>query len=275
MPIRRGFRRLKARVWQLRGRVPHAYGYNAARWLAIERDVKSRDGRYGRDGGGFDERAVEYPWVFHRLSALELSHERVLDAGSVMNYPRVLQWWRDARYPPLSIVTQAYEGHANVSSEIRYEFADLRLLPYRDEWFSAVLCLSTIEHVGLDNTFYGAAAEASSDPGADALRAMEELRRVTTRRGRLLLSVPFGARSNRGWFRIFDEADLNRLVAAPGWTDTRARFFQATRDGWRECSATDARTAGYNELSRGLERQTAPAWVAGAEAVALVEMTRA
>ncbi|MEX2152795.1 MAG: hypothetical protein WD825_05600 [Gemmatimonadaceae bacterium] len=269
------FRRLKARAWERSGRIPHAYGYNAARWFGIERDITRGDGRYGWDGGGLDERAVEYPWLFHRMASLGHSPKRVLDAGSILNHERVLRWWRAAQFPPVSIVTLAPEKRSYISEMVRYEFADLRLLPYRDEWFSVVVSLSTIEHVGMDNTGYGAAAETSSDSGADALRAVSELRRVTTSGGTLLWSVPFGARASRGWFRIFDESDVNRLMSAPGWTGARARFFRSTRDGWREGSAADAATAGYNEPSGQPELQTAPPWVAGAEAVALVEMVRA
>lgn len=259
----------------MRGRTPHAYGYNPARWAAIARDIAEGTERFGWNGAGFDERAVEYPWTFRRLRDLKaVQPARVLDAGSVLNYARVLQWWHAAGNPPVSIVTLAYEGHAHVSQATRYEFGDLRRLPYRDEWFSVVVCLSTLEHVGLDNTGYGAHAEHSSDPGADSLEAIAELRRVTARGGTLLISVPFGARAHRGWFRVLDEADVRRLAAAPGWTDVCVRYFRSTREGWRECVASDAATAGYNEPIGGPDRHTAPAWVAGAEAVALLEMRR-
>jgi hypothetical protein len=273
--LNEAFRQLKARVWELRGRRPHAYGYNPARWAAIERDIRSGTDRYGWSGAGFDERAVEYPWTFHRMTELRARQPgRVLDAGSVLNYPRVLGWWRDANNPPVSIVTLAYEGHAHVSQATRYEFGDLRNLPYRDGWFSVVVSLSTLEHVGLDNRVYGAHAEHSGDPGAEALAAIAELGRVTASGGSLLISVPFGARSNRGWFRILDEADVLRLVGAPGWTDARVRYFRSMREGWRECSASEASTAGYNEPKGSQAQHTAPPWVAGAEAVALLELRR-
>jgi SAM-dependent methyltransferase len=273
------FRRAKARVWVQLGRKPGAYGYNAAKWLAIETGVRrTQDGKYGWNDAGIDERVVEYPWLFERVAALAAGASggapRALDAGSVLNHWRILDRWRAAGLPPVSIVTLAYEGFAQPSNDVRYEFADLRQLPYLDEWFTIVLCLSTIEHVGLDNRIYGSTVSATSNPTAESRDAMAELHRVTARGGSLLLSVPFGARSNRGWFRVLDEDDLEQLISVHGWERKQARFFRATKAGWRETKAAEVRAAGYNEPVHRPGQQTAPAWVAGAEAVALVELVR-
>jgi SAM-dependent methyltransferase len=267
-------RSLKAEAWKRAGRIPNGPGYNTARWLAIDEGIAAKHlGEYGRDAGGLDERVVEYPWVFERAAALHRKPGRILDAGSVLNHKRILDHWRRSLLTPLSIVTLTYEGTAEVSDDVRYEFADLRQLPYRDEWFSLVLCLSTLEHVGLDNTIYGASVERT-DPSTEAVRAMRELQRVTARGGTLLLSVPFGTRSNRGWFRVFDGEDLNRLTTISGWSHVGTRYFRAFREGWRESSANDARSAGYNEPRNRGGSQTAPEWVAAAEAVALIELAR-
>lgn len=270
-----GFRRrLKAAWWRRRGCVPHTAGATAARWLAIGRALQPRASGYGADDRGIDERVVEYGWLFDRMRELKTAGGRVLDAGSVLNYRPVIEGWRKAGFPPVSIITLAYEGHAFPSTDVRYEFGDLRCLPYRDEWFSTVLCLSTIEHVGLDNRIYGASSEQTSDPTREALRAQQELQRVLRRGGTLLLSVPFGKRSNRGWFRIFDSGDLEPLLAAPGWEAPRVRYFRSLREGWRETSLSEAESAGYNEPPGRPGQRTSPPWVAGAEAVALVEMRR-
>lgn len=270
-------RRLKAELWRRQGRAPGAYGANAAKWLAIETAVRAPDAPYGWDAAGLDERVVEYAWLFDRMRALDATKGRVLDAGSVLNHPPVLAAWRAAGRSPVSIVTLGYEGHAEVSNDVRYEFADLRQLPYRDAWFSVTLSLSTLEHVGLDNAIYGDAAGAAaraSDPSAEAQRAMRELHRVTRSGGTLLVSVPYGRRSNRGWLRILDAEDLGRLTAVAGWAGARVRYFRARSEGWRECSADDAADAGYNEPAGRPGQQTAPRHVAAAEAVALLEMTR-
>jgi SAM-dependent methyltransferase len=259
------------------GRVPGASGYRVAKWLAVERALAGASERpYGHDDAGLDERVVEYPWVFDRLATRHASGARILDAGSVLNYPPLLSHVRSAGYGPLSIITLRYEGYADVSDDVRYEFADLRSLPYRDDWFSVVISLSTLEHVGMDNAVYGDLTTSSVDPAVEVQCAMQELRRVTMPGGTALLSVPFGLRSNRGWMRVFDAKDLEVLTQSPGWQLEQARFFRVTTDGWRECSMEHAQTAGYNEhLNRDRPGvQTAPPSVAAAEAVALVELTK-
>ena len=143
-------RKLKADLWKRRGRIPGESGANAAKWFAIE-DAAASPGRtgYGFDDAGLDERVVEYAWLFDRMRELDHGRGRVLDAGSVLNHATVLRAWRAAGLSPVSLVTLEYERFADVSNGVRYEFADLRDLPYRDHWFSTVISLSTIEHIGL------------------------------------------------------------------------------------------------------------------------------
>ena len=230
---------------------------------------------YGYHDAGIDERVVEYPWALHRLEERWAPGTPILDAGSALNHPPILAHCRREGLRPISIVTLHYEGRADVSDDVRYEFSDLRQLPYRDEWFSSVVCLSTLEHVGMDNRMYGDTAGASSDPTPEVMRVLQELRRVTRTSGVLLLSVPFGKRDDRGWFRILDADDLQPLTQAPGWRVDRTQIFQATREGWRECSIADAAAAGYNEprSEKRAGARTAPQWVSAAEAIALVELS--
>lgn len=172
-------------------------------------------------------------------------------------------------------MTLHHEGHAEVSDDVRYEFSDLRQLPYRDGWFSSVVCMSTLEHVGMDNRMYGDSAGASTDPAVEMGRALQELRRVTRTGGVLLVSVPFGKRQDRGWLRILDADELQVIGQSPDWRVDRSQILRATQEGWRECPIADAASAGYNEPRAGKHAgpQTAPPWVSAAEAVALVELT--
>lgn len=266
---------IRATLWKRLGRPSGGAGWNAAKWIAIRNAIaSSRDGGYGYADPGIDERVVEYGWIFGRLRSLAADGQRILDAGSVLNHTAIIDHWRRTRLPPVSIFTLAYDGKAFVSDAVRYEFGDLRRLPYRDTLFSVVLCVSTLEHVGLDTSVYGAASEAGTTPTTEAIQAMREMLRVTKPGGTMLLSVPFGKASTRNWFRVFDQRELDLLIENSGWQHVGSRFFRATSDGWRECGPSDVAGAGYNEGAALGGIRTAPAFVAGAEAVALVELKR-
>ena len=268
--------RTRSAKWIRNGRVPGTSGYSAARWGAIERGLSERPQQgYGYHDAGIDERVVEYPWALHRLRERWVPGTPILDAGSALNHPSILAHCRREGLRPISVVTLHYEGHAEVSDEVRYEFSDLRQLPYRDGWFSSVVCLSTLEHVGMDNRMYGDTAGTSSDPTREVGHVLQELRRVTQAGGVLLLSVPFGKRDDRGWFRILDADDLQVLTQSPDWRVDRSQIFHATAEGWRECAIADAASAGYNEprSEKRAGARTAPPWVSAAEAIALVELT--
>ena len=59
----------------------------------------------------------------------------------------------------LHVVTLAPEEEAYPFLDVSYLFADLRRLPLRDETYDRVVSMSTLEHVGMDNSYYGAGGE--------------------------------------------------------------------------------------------------------------------
>lgn len=142
-------------------------------------------------GAGFNERVVEYPWALTRLTGAG-----VLDAGSTFNHGALVDRFRDRR---LTILTLAPERRSFLERRISYVYADLRELAFRDGAFDQVLCVSVLEHVGMDNRGYGATAGVAGRPGVEAGRALTELVRVLRSGGRILLTVPYYQRGDAGW----------------------------------------------------------------------------
>ncbi len=211
-------------------------------------------------GIGLDERVVEYPWL---LAAGP--HGRVLDAGSVLNHEHVLD-----RFLPeleaLSIVTLEPESIAFTERKVSYAYDDLRDLPYRDGWFDTIVSLSTLEHVGMDNASYGSDLSPADNPDAALAAAVAELRRVLKPGGALLLSVPFGASEDHGWFRQFGERELDGLLRLLEPGEAEVEFFLYDAGGWRRGERRSAARASYRPAT------APPAWdrAAAARAVACI-----
>jgi Methyltransferase domain len=199
-------------------------------------------------GVGFDERVVEYPWLLSRLPS-----GKVLDAGSTLNHPHVLDRFLP-RVEALHVVTLAPED-VTVPA-VSYAYADLRHLPYDDCAFDAVVSLSTLEHVGMDQSLYGAHALRAEDPAAELKRALAELRRVGRR---VFATVPYGAEENGGWFRQLGRTEVESLGG-------EVEVYRYSADGWQRSSLEEAAEARYHD--HHADKATPPDRAAAARAVA-------
>jgi SAM-dependent methyltransferase len=108
--------------------------------------------------------------------------------------------------------------------------ADVCELPFEDGAFAQALLVSTLEHVGADNTVYG--LETASD-GDARVRALRELRRVLAPDGSLLVTVPLGEQGDHGWFRQEDERGWSRMYARSGFFLEEVEAYELLPDGWR------------------------------------------
>jgi glycosyltransferase involved in cell wall biosynthesis/SAM-dependent methyltransferase len=168
------------------------------------------------------ERVVEIPWALSRYEG----EQRVLDLGYAFASGVYLSALLDLGIPSLhglDLATTSVPGMHRVRG-------DLRALPYRDGAFELVLCLSTLEHVGFDNTRYGLPFE-ERDTGSGA-RALEEIARVLAPRGRAVVTVPFGRREDRGWMFQHDAESWDELIQLSPLAVAEQETFRLTPDGW-------------------------------------------
>jgi SAM-dependent methyltransferase len=217
-------------------------------------------------GKGFDERVVEFPWLLS--CALE---GEVLDAGSTLNHSHVLEAVQP-EISALTIVTLAPEPRAFPERGVSYLFADLRSLPFADSVFDTAVSVSTLEHVGMDNSLYSTGAkERAADPDQELEKALDEIRRVTADSGRLLITVPYGVPEDLGWLRQFDAAGIERLVELSGAQDSELTIFRYDAGGWQHSTPEEAADASYHMIDR--ERPKAAAdGAAAARAVACLDL---
>ena len=184
---------------------------------------------------GTDERVIEVPWVLSRLSG-----KRALEVGYAFAEPPYLAALLRAGFDELVGVDLA---RADVPGLTGVQ-ADVRDLPFDEGEFDLVLCVSTLEHVGADNSGYGLAAE---DDSASRLTALRELRRVLAPTGRLLITVPCGEPGDYGWFRQEDVHGWTRLFTRAGFFVEEQEAYELTDEGWRTSPELDPTGLRYGD----------------------------
>ena len=182
-----------------------------------------------------DERVVEIPWVLSRLR----TRGRVLDVGYAFAEAAYLAALlrADVDLVGVDLAERDVEGLELVQ-------ADVRSLPFVDRSFDQVLLVSTLEHVGADNSVYG--IEGDRDDGAREA-ALRELARVLTRNGSLLVTVPLGEPGDHGWFRQDDERGWTSLFTRAGCFVEELELYELGPEGWRAAPSFTAAGVRYGE----------------------------
>jgi hypothetical protein len=204
------------------------------------------------------ERNVEIPWVL----SLYRGEHHVLEVGYAYAERRYVEALRSLSIPflvGLDLACPSDTGYLDLFTAIR---ADVRHPVFREGSFQLILCISTIEHIGRDNSGYGLPAEPRSPAEAPDHQTIRQLADWLAPGGRLLLTVPFGKFEDHGWLINYDAEHLDALVKVSGLDIVSARYYEQ-RGGWVACNRDEVRNRGYGSVG-------AP----NAGAVALLELRR-
>ena len=182
-----------------------------------------------------DERLVEVPWVLSRLRS-----GRVLEIGYAFAEPAYVAALVDADVGEL---VGADLASANVPG-METVVADARALPFPDGSFDQVLLVSTLEHIGADNTVYS--VEGNVD-ASGRVAALGEVRRVLKASGSLLVTVPLGEPHDYGWFRQEDIRGWTKLFTGAGFFVEEQEAYELLDDGWRSAPTFAASGVVYGE----------------------------
>jgi O-antigen chain-terminating methyltransferase len=207
--------------------------------------------------GRASERSVEVPWVLGKYRG----ERRVLEVGYAFAEEHYLRALVELEIPFLVGVDAAPSPRSAQVLKFHQVRSDILHPCFAAETFDLILCVSTIEHIGRDNTRYGL-DQGRQDPHPDhvVIQAMADWLAPA---GRLLLTVPFGRFEDHGWLINYDMDRLEALIKASELDVEEMSFYGWQPGGWGEVQPEALRDRGYRSLG-----------AAHAAGVALVELRR-
>jgi SAM-dependent methyltransferase len=241
-------RKSRLRKYMRGKRIPWSTGYEDFKWLKIQEaisDEKILEQFRNKNlpdgfGVGIDERIVEYPFLF---SLLQDRKCKILDAGSTFNFAPILIHPR-MKSRDVTIFTAFPEATNFINKKISYAFGDLRELPFRNDWFDEIACISTLEHIGMDNEIYGYEEQSLSNPNQDYLNAVREMLRVLKPGGQFIITVPFGKKLNYGYFQQFSAQMIKEILDIFEKSgNVQLTYFRYSASGWKFSNETDCNEA--------------------------------
>jgi O-antigen chain-terminating methyltransferase len=241
------------------GRLDHAFELisRMKEATAPSSEIERVNHLYGRLTTIESERVVEIPWVLRRYSG----EARVLEVGYAFAEELYLRALEDLRIPFLVGIDMAATPYEESISGLQKVQGDVLASCFRAKSFDLVLCVSTIEHIGRDNSRYGL------DSGRDVINpdqvAIQAMADWLVPGGRLLVTVPFGRYEDHGWLINYDIDALDALVQSSGLEAVEMVFYGWGPGGWRAVEPEDLSNHGYRSFG-----------AAHASGVALLELRR-
>jgi SAM-dependent methyltransferase len=207
-------------------------------------DITDNDiGRLDTDGllaGVSSERVVEYRFLARNLLPSRINM-KILDVGSERSAVTnaLSKFGNNKNWEVFGIdIAQGLPQVFNDKEMSRFVLfrMDARLMGFRDEVFDKIICISTVEHIGIQSSHH---IVREYDPQGDA-KAFSEIFRILKKGGRVVLTVPYTERSIRGYYkehRIYNSSTLARLII--GFRVKRKEYYIFIKGKWKSCKRTD------------------------------------
>jgi SAM-dependent methyltransferase len=275
-------KRLLSDYWQtarymVSGRRPWSKGYESYRRLYLTRVLRDeiflshfldRITLPAGHGLGMDERVVEYPWVISRLKSRQGS---IMDAGGALNKRFVLDlpWVKERSV----LVFKLSAGRKSDKKNLLHRSGDLRHTGFPDDFFDVIVCISTLEHIGMDNTLlYTHDTAYDENKPLDYLKVIDEFHRILKPKGTLLITVPYGRYKNHGWFQQFDMERVDSVVKQFKPARSESTYFKYTKKGWQVASSAECADCSYYDVHKESGRNVS--FALASESVACLEMVK-
>ncbi len=215
----------------------YSQGYEYFKWFKINKILKSKNKKLKIDKiFNLDERVVEYKWIFNELKKLK-SNSNLLDAGSSLNFPQLIDKIKDKF--KITIQTLFPENYSFFDEGISYVYDDLTKKNFNKNTFDIITCISTIEHVGFDNSIYNKDNKkiTKKNNNQDYLKVVDNFRFFLKKKGILLITVPYGTHKEFKNLQVFDDKRINNIITKFKTKKFSVRYATYVNECWHECSS--------------------------------------
>jgi ubiquinone/menaquinone biosynthesis C-methylase UbiE len=191
--------------------------------------------------GTISERVVEYGFLARNLQPYRINM-RMLDVGSgrsavtnaLSNFGNNKKW--DVFGIDIAKGLPKLFEEGKEKSPVVLLRMDARMMGFRDEVFDKVICISTIEHIGMPPTHH----LVSEYDALGDVTALSEIFRILKKGGRAILTVPYEDKNIQGYIRehrIYNSSTLARLITR--FHVKKKEYYIYVNGRWKSCRNKD------------------------------------
>jgi SAM-dependent methyltransferase len=198
----------------------------------------SKPNRLYLDGllaGVTSERLVEYSFLKRNLLSPDIE-AIILDIGFAdSNLTKTIGKFGYMRWNVFGVDIHRVQEK---SPFISLATMDARRLGFRDRVFNQVICVSTIEHIGVTSEAYN----ISKNDELGDMKTISEIYRVLKKGGTVIVTLPYSSKIKKQEHRIYDKLSLDNLTKM--FSVQRKEFYRLDKGSWKKCSESVADKAG-------------------------------
>jgi len=203
-------------------------GYNQYKISIIKKIIGNK---FFKIKSYIDERAVEIPWVINSLKGKE---GILLDVGCSLNHDYIVNELKN--FNKIHFLNLYKEKNNFSNRVITYKIENICHNSYSSNYFDVITCISTLEHIGYDNSMYNLNNYNFDKRKTNFFLAIKEIKRILKPGGYFFFSVQFGKSMN---FKKLHKFNYKKILNLKKYFLPKKcifKFFKYENFSWKEVS---------------------------------------